>query len=162
MNIFVLDENPVKAAQMHCDKHVVKMVLETAQILSTVMREKGIDYGYKATHKNHPCVRWAGYVFSNFYWTQALGIALCHEYTHRYGKRHKSQDIIEGAYWATAAPNILLNDPPASFTLAMPEQYKCSDAVASYRDYYRHEKSNMLQYTKREPPEWLNGIGTRK
>jgi hypothetical protein len=60
MNIFLLDSNIKKCAQYHCDKHVVKMILESAQILSTVLRLNGVDQGYKTTHANHPCTLWAG------------------------------------------------------------------------------------------------------
>ena len=80
MNIFVLDASPLRAAEMHCDKHVPKMVLETAQIMSTVLNEKGLKGAYKSTHKNHPCTVWAGQSFANYMWTMALGMALGLEY----------------------------------------------------------------------------------
>lgn len=142
MNIFILSENPLKAAQMQCDKHVVKMVLETAQILSTVAGGP-----YKPTHKNHPCVLWAARNLTNFQWLVRHGIALCHEYSLRYGKRHKSQDVIE---------SIVPPDLPvgiSEFVQCMPDQYKDSDPVVAYRKYY-HSKSFAAWNKGRPAPFW--------
>jgi hypothetical protein len=83
MNIFLLDSNIKKCAQYHCDKHVVKMILESAQILSTVLRLNGVDQGYKTTHANHPCTLWAGKSFSNWKWLRELASALNKEYRFR-------------------------------------------------------------------------------
>ena len=86
MNIFVLDIDPQLAASLHLDKHVVKMPLETAQMLCTINAEFGIDVPYKATHKNHPCTLWAKATKANYQWLTALGLNLCYEYTYRYKK----------------------------------------------------------------------------
>ena len=98
MNIFVLDRDVVKCAQFHNDKHVVKMILESAQLLCGVhhMTESPLDdIPYRLSHKNHPCSIWARQNLSNYLWSCELGLELCKEYTHRYEKRHKSQDVIE-------------------------------------------------------------------
>lgn len=130
MNIFVLDQDPVRAAQYHCDKHVNKMILESAQMLSTAL-----GCGYKPTHKNHPCTLWAGYSKQNAEWLVALATGLNEEYRKRYNKRvdHKSMGVIKEIAWLSGAlPDVGLTP----FAQAMPENFKSEDAVASYRNYY--------------------------
>jgi len=96
MNIFVTNDCPVESAKHLDDKRVVKMILETAQMLSTALRYYNVDVGYKSTHLNHPCNVWARQNQSNFIWLYQHGIALCKEYTLRYGKYHKSEQLIRG------------------------------------------------------------------
>ncbi len=146
MNIFVLDEDPTIAAQYHCDKHVVKMVLETAQILSTVSGR-----GYKPTHVNHPCTVWARESKANYQWLYDLGVALGKEYTHRYRRKHKSSFVIAEQWPCEDLPSGELTP----FALAMPDEYKVDCPVESYRAYYRGEKAAMLTYKHREVPSWL-------
>ncbi len=108
MNIFILDLDVKKCAQYHVDKHVVKMILETAQLLCGVhhVTDQVTDQvPYKLSHKNHPCSIWARESLSNYLYLCELGLELCNEYTYRYGKRHKSQDVIE--WCLTNKPNIL-------------------------------------------------------
>ncbi len=161
MNIFVLDLAPNIAAHYHADKHVVKMILETAQLLSTAVK---IHYPqalnlYGITHKNHPCAKWARETRKNFEWLSLLGIELCQEYNFRYGKVHKSQDIIVRAY-----SNFLQLFPDKKitpFAQAMPVQYQIpNDPVQAYRNYYRGAKKHMLTYKRREPPNWIKDIAT--
>lgn len=147
MNIFVLDLDPYKAAQYHCDKHVVKMVLETAQILSTIT-----GHGYRPTHLNHPCTVWARESTANFQWLYDLGLALGKEFYHRYRKRHKSSFVI-AEQWPP--PKSVPSGPLTPFALAMPDEFKTEDPVESYRAYYRVGKEHILWYTRRELPEWL-------
>ena len=97
MNIFVLHSDPIKAAQMMCDKHIVKMILESNQMLSTVARKHGYNAPYRSTHGNHPCTLWAGESNANWYWLIRHSRALCEEYTARYGRTHKSQAVPEWA-----------------------------------------------------------------
>jgi len=154
MNIFVLDKSIELSAQYHCDKHVVKMILEYAQLLSTAVRESGLDAGYKSTHKNHPCNIWARNSLSNWLWLKDLAKALNDEYRYRYNKtiNHKSWDIIK------TLPEPKIDDIGLTqFPLCMPEEYKNPlDAVESYRTYYICEKSNILVWTKRGNPWWLD------
>lgn len=160
MNIFVLDESPTLAAQMHCDKHVPKMVLETAQILSTVLHDKefsGRDKLYKPTHVNHPCVRWAAESFCNFLWTLSLGLALGKEYHLRYGPIHKSTKTIRlvSDISYKELSGLFDQDDMTDWALAMPDKFKCDDAVHSYREYYREEKSRFAVWHKgRDEPHW--------
>ena len=101
MNIFYLDNDPVRAAKAHCDMHVVKMILEYAQLLSTAHRlldgkligkkyelDRYNDVIYKATHRNHPSAVWARSNSVHYEWLYSLFIACCNEYTERYGKVH--------------------------------------------------------------------------
>ena len=106
MNVFVLDQDPRVCATYHNDKHVVKMILETAQLLCGVhhMTESNLDIPYKLSHKNHPCSIWARKSLENYVWLCDLGMELSKEYTHRYGKTHKSQAVIE--WCLTNLPNI--------------------------------------------------------
>jgi len=150
MNIFVLDENPYLAAKYHCDKHVVKMILETAQILSTVMDKKGKwqSWMYKPTHRNHPCVIWAEDE-TNFAWLSWLGMFLCYEYHTRYDKFHKTKDILqqfnEGVELRT----------PREFVLCMPDECKIGDAIESYRNYYMTHKRNIAIWKNGAIPNWF-------
>ena len=150
MNIFVLHRNPVTAAQMQCDKHVVKMILESAQMLCTVVRVLGIEAPYKATHKNHPCTIWARSSQQNWDWLVEHALALCAEYTKRYGKIHKSQKHIE---WCKSLAIRLPSFGLTPFAQAMPEQYKNPCVVKAYRAYYHGEKSHFATW-KTEPPKW--------
>ena len=153
MNIFVLHKDPDTAARMQCDKHVVKMVLETAQLLCSVAHSKGKVTPYKPTHKNHPCTIWAGASKANWNWLIDHGLALCDEYTKRYGKTHKSQKVIERCKrfrirWPEAGPT--------PFAQAMPDQYRALDPVLAYRNYYKNEKREIATWNHTEAPAWWN------
>ena len=154
MNIFVLDQNPVRAARMQCDRHVVKMTLETAQMLSTVINELGGQSPYKTAHVNHPCSVWARQSVENFRWLYRHGMALSLEYTKRYGKTHKSESVIRQCL--DALPTVsMASVEQTPFPLCMPDKYKCDDAVESYRRFYIGEKSRFAQWNKTtEPPAW--------
>jgi len=162
MNIFVLDYHPRGAAQMHCDKHVVKMVLESAQILSTVHHLYESEYSsrvYKPTHKSHPSVKWAAKSWGNYWWLYNLFDELAREYTHRYNKVHKSWELLK--YILGNTPRELTDDigntGVTQFALAMPDVYKfvSDDPVECYRAYYMHDKADMLTYTNRARPRWM-------
>jgi hypothetical protein len=156
MNIFVLDEDPEIAARMHCDKHVVKMVLETAQLLCTaidVHTEGKVKPLYRTTHKNHPCAVWVRESIENFLWTAELGLRLAEEYTHRYGKRHKSENVIR---WCLDNcpnfPHIPMTERP----LCMPDDCKIGNVVTSYRVYYRNKAESItMAFTNRTKPAFM-------
>jgi hypothetical protein len=155
MNIFVLDMNVKKCAEYHNDKHVVKMILETAQLLCGVHHmtdSVNEQIPYKLSHKNHPCAIWARESLTNYLWLCELGLELCKEYTYRYGKKHKSLDVI--TWCIINKPNI----PDIGFTepaKAMPDEYKDEDVVKSYRNYYRGAKKSFSNWKKRETPDWF-------
>jgi hypothetical protein len=154
MNVFVLDENPNVCAQYHCDKHVVKMILETAQLLCGVHWSVGSEAPYKLSHKNHPCSIWVRECVENYVWLCDLGIELSKEYTHRYGKIHKSQSVIE--WCMTNIPQLKENGSITKFALAMPDEYKVDySVVESYRNYYRGAKTSFAVWKNREVPNWF-------
>lgn len=152
MNIFYLDSDPGLCAGFHNDKHVVKMILETAQILSSVHWMTGGEGAYKLTHKNHPCCIWARTSLGNYRWLAELGLALCEEYTRRYGRIHKTEAILRRL--AKDEPNI----PDSGFTelpQAMPDECKRSSAVEAYREYYRTVKRDMCTWKNGRTPDWF-------
>lgn len=152
MNIFVLDLDPVQAAIYHCNSHVVKMLLESAQMLCTNLNLLHINTPYKSCHMNHPCTIWARQTRANYEWLCDLGLALGMEYTHRYGKTHASQSVIEHCYkHISAFPEGSLTP----FAQAMPDMYKCTDSVQAYRSFYLGEKKDFCVWSKREVPEWF-------
>ena len=158
MNIFALDKDPLIAAQMMCDKHVVKMILEGCQMLSTVhsldtVQDNKITL-YKPCFHNHPCTIWARASKSNYYWLANHTFELTNEYSSRYyGKIHKSTDM---AYWFTQnAPSNLPNTICTDFAQAMPEQYKNVDGVAAYRAYYLGEKAKFAKWKLGNEPMWF-------
>jgi hypothetical protein len=155
MNIFVLDTDPYAAARMMCDKHVVKMVLETGQILSTVHRAHGSDDDrlYRTTHQHHPCTVWAGASRLNYKWVVDHFTALALEYNHRYGRNHKTWSDLFSV--VEHCPAGITHDDQTPFALAMPDEYKTDCPVQSYRNYYMGEKMNMLVYTNRAVPDWM-------
>lgn len=154
MNVFVLDTDPIVAAQMMCDKHVVKMILETAQILASVNHTNGNPVTYKQTHKNHPCTIWAGTSRSNYEWLQQHGVALCDEYTYRYHKTHKTQQYIVGEL--AMCPKQIDDMGLTQFAQAMPEQYRHPDVTFAYRQYYIGEKAGFARWTERDVPYWFD------
>lgn len=153
MNIFVLDYNPIKAARYQCDKHVVKMPLETAQLLCSVFK-KG-EAPYKRTHYNHPCSIWTRESRENFSWLIRHGLALCDEYTFRYGKIHKSKEVI---IWCKDNMHklVFLTEKKTFFVQCFDEKYQIGNAVQSYREYYQKEKYKIAKWGKaRGKPKWF-------
>ena len=162
MNIFWLDEDMQTCAEYHCDKHVVKMFLESVQILSTALHLAGVDnVPYKPTHSEHPCVVWAASSNDNFKKLSLLSTKLSNEYTHRYGKRHKSADALVEIFKLTNMNTELPfeNVPESSPPLCMPEDLvdTTQTTVQSYRSYYieRLNQFGKMSYTDREIPEFL-------
>lgn len=149
MNIFVLDSNPILAAMYQVDKHVVKMPLETAQLLCTAHHGYN-QVPYTVTHYNHPCAKWVRESLSNYMWLVKHGFALGNEYKYRYGKEHKSIEVIRNL----PMPKHLEDKGPSSFPLAMPDECKTSDPVESYRNYYMQHKRTLATWRFRNQPEW--------
>jgi hypothetical protein len=155
MNIFVLDADVKKAAQYHVDKHCIKMILETTQLLNNALitYDKSYVPVYRQTHKNHPASIWASQSRENFGWLLNLGLALCEEYTYRYSKTHKCQSILSNFY-SDASKLSIPNIGLAPFVKCMPDQYKVDDPVQSYRNYYKGDKAYIAKWTKRNVPDW--------
>ena len=184
MNIFILDENPIKAAQLQCDKHVVKMIVESGQMLSTAHRmldgytekrpsksgKRMVNYWvhpdsnlentlYKAVHHYHPCTTWTMKSIGNYTWHYDHFLALCIEYQYRYNKTHSTQTLLE---------DILLIPPKnipigglTPFALAMTHEPQCiheGEPVRSYHEYYQTKQDRFkMVWTKRNVPEWFKG-----
>ena len=154
MNIFFLDENPRLAAEYHCDKHVVKMILESAQMISTVYDRFGEheEWMLKPCFPSHPCTLWAGNSRQNLIWLVCLGIELNTQYTQRYGKEHTYFDLF--MKFGAMKHNFLKDyglTPPA---LAMPDDCKVHSAVESYRLYYINHKRHIAKW-KNGQPKWF-------
>ena len=160
MNIFYLDSDPYVAAEMSCNSHVVKMILESAQMLCTAHRELQPeddvpDVFYKSTHKNHPSTVWVRKNISHYRWLYAHFCALSDEYTHRYGKTHLSDTKLrELLYFVprNIKKTASFDQPPQ----CMPDEYKCDDSVTAYRNYYMGDKAYFAKWSKRDKPNWWN------
>ncbi len=155
MNLFILDLDPEVCARYHVDKHVVKMILETAQLLSTAHRildDSPNPKLYRITHQHHPCARWVRESRGNYDWAYNLFERLCDEYTWRYDKTHLTSSKLRSLL--RRAPRGLDGDL-TPFALAMPDEFKCDDPVESYRAYYRHAKRGLHKWTHRRVPEWI-------
>lgn len=155
MNIFVLSRDPILSAQMQCDKHVVKMILESAQMLSTAHRllDGAGDPYYKPTHINHPCTKWTRATSGNYMWHYKHWVALCNEYTYRYGKTHLSDKKLR--LRLRNLPKNIKAGGLTAFKKCMPDDYKNGDIVTSYRFFYAN-KPFQMEWTKRTRPEWVN------
>ena len=182
MNIFVTDEDPVIAAQNLCDSHICKMCLESAQmlcsahwvgwkaVLSPAQELKGkalkawllenipdpnLVPPYSMTHVNHPCSVWVRQTEANYDWLVQHALAICAEYTVRYGKTIKTQAVIEWAQY---------NKPPrfetsqkelTPFAVAMPDEFRVkNDPVASYKNYYLGSKVRFAKWRHGPSPKW--------
>lgn len=180
MNIFALSHCPVESAIWQHDKHVVKMLLETAQMLSAnarlvpEWREKCVidnlstpkqahQWLYSPAYVNHPCTIWARQTLGNFRWLCLHGVALWREFDYRFGGPHKSYDRIIKPLNHFAHNVFDYGDESMTpFAVAMPDEYKVpANAVESYRSYYVGEKIMAnSKWTGRDRiadlPSWLS------
>ena len=184
MNIFYLDKDPKVCAQMHVDKHCIKMILEYAQLLSTAHRildgtvfiglgktgRKQTRYVlpddresvlYSATHLNHPSAVWCRQSAMNYHWLYTLLVECCKEYTYRYGKVHKCESSGLVNRLQTTPTNINGTKDFTEPTPAMPDECKVAgDSINSYRRYYVMNKEHLWSWSgkinSRERPKWLS------
>jgi hypothetical protein len=175
MNIFYLDRDPQKCAEMHCDKHCVKMIIEYAQLMSTAHRVlDGQEYFgltangrkikrwrhpqfdnelMKASHVNHPSNVWLRQSKENYIWLNQMWLYLLEEYTHRYGKHHACEKYKE---YLQSPPINIVDVPFTPPTPAMPDDCKIAgDSLSSYHKYYIERKVSFARWTKRETPTWF-------
>lgn len=152
MNLFILHEDPAVSATYHCDKHVIKMILESAQLLCSTLNMLGYDTPYKTTHKNHPCRLWCGASLSNYKYVYEYCRWLNNEYIWRYDNGdHKSWKIVE----ALPMPVDKLEDIGLTpFPQCMPDKYKHESAVEAYRQYYKADKAYMATWDKGVSEPW--------
>lgn len=181
MNIFILDKDPVKAAQLQCDKHVVKMIVESAQMLSTAHRmldgtetrkpsKSGKtmvkywehptmeDVLYKAVHMGHPCTVWSLQSSANYQWHYEHFVALCDEYQYRYGKVHGTDTLLREVL--AQHPQNIPTGKLTEFPLAMQSNPECialKDPVKAYRAFYQTKQARFkMAWTCRSIPEWFS------
>jgi len=160
MNIFYLHEEPEICAQMHNDKHCVKMILESAQMLCTAHRAlDGNDkcdnlFMYKQAHLNHPSTKWVRENVYNYKWMFNLFEELCEEYTYRYEKAHttdlKLREVLREPPLNIPMINQRRTEPPQ----CMPDEYKSTNTIEAYRNYYMGEKSHFCVWKNRPTPTW--------
>ena len=191
MNIFILHWKQRKAARWHVDKHIVKMLLETCQLLYTahwvlfypLLREyksaialskaqkqlevpeymwsaplsKSGEIGYRPCHVSHPCQKWTRVCSGNYLWLAELGIELAKEYQFRFKKIHSCEKHIK--WLIDNLPLDIKMFPRRGFPVAMDQKYKISnDPIVCYRHYYREGKKDLIKYTRRVLPHWLEKI----
>lgn len=182
MNIFVLDKSPKIAAEFHCDKHVVKMILESAQMLCTAHWLRLLKFyhsepiqsfkrikdaqiwlfnntpkdkqpPWKMSHVYHPCTVWTNDSLSNYMWLFNLGKELCYQYSLRYGRSHKSEIVID--YLGENIPIDLPDKGLTEFAICMKEEYKISsNPVLCYRNYYLKDKVRFAKWKLNNEPDW--------
>lgn len=143
MNVFYLHHNARVCAKMHCDVHVNKMTLESAQLLSTAHHELGSTAPYKTTHRNHPSAVWARESAANYRWLYKLLQALSGEYTKRYGRVHKTWERCSEALSEPpkGIPDLFFEPPPQ----CMPDECKHSGTVVAYRNYYTQKNLDWIK-----------------
>ncbi len=182
MNIFVLDRDPREAARFHCNKHVVKMILESAQMLCAAHwthllsdnnktlkdfkrvkdaqewlyrnTDVSLHPPWKMTHTKHPCTVWTGKTISNYLWHLDLAESLLREYTKRYKKNHKSEVVIE--WLRENLPIGIKDDLLTEFPQCMPDECKVpGDAPSAYKNYYVNYKRHFAKWEpKTRVPDW--------
>lgn len=178
MNIFRLDNCPAKAAELMCDKHVVKMIVEYAQILSTAHRVldgtptkqpsksgktmqthyalDSFDFEqvmYKASHVNHPSSVWARESVANYQWLYRHFRATCNEYFKRYGKIHATAAKLAGHL--AFCPSNIPQGQQTPLPQCMPDHYKCDDVTTAYQNYYRGDKAYMAVWKNTPTPSFM-------
>ena len=151
MNIFYLDKNPYKAAIYQYNKHVVKMILESAQMLCTAHHcygsaEQKANVPYKQAHLNHPSTIWARQSKSTYMWLYDHMMALGTEYYVRYGKTHLT--ITKCKEFLATPPKHIQGDEWSQPPQAMPDEYKHKDSIIAYWQYYINDKSHIAGKTE--------------
>jgi len=185
MNIFILFAEPILAAQAHCDKHVIKMILETCLMLYSahwttrypdliVKSKRSLDppssmetapkkinsetRGYAHSHINHPCTKWIRASLENYLFACDLGIALGEEYKYRWPSKNREHACAEHVKWLKEHPPTLPSLGLTRFAIAMDPKYRISDdPIECYRNYYLTAKreKGILKYTRRTEPSFI-------
>lgn len=174
MNIFALHRNPIFAANYHCDAHVVKMIVETGQLLSTAHHYldgrragKRVSGLLRPTHVSHPCAVWVRGSIWQYQWAHSLMSGLLHNYTARYGRLHAYEDLWE-ALKRTPGNIPMFHESGLSLTVppqCMPGPYRLDikslddwdSTVEAYRNYYFFEKRDFAAWTfPGKQPEWFD------
>lgn len=182
MNIFALDEDPVIAAEMHCDRHVLKMIIEHTQMLTYAyyhtigifnrkllienqeiihilfdgfprVDQFGNPKPYGISHYNHPCTKWARECKSNWKWLLDCTISLCNEYEKRWGKVHSVKKLLD--WMQIRIPFLKDSNKITPFAQVVPECFISDDPILSYRKYYAIKNSIMqVKWNYSDSPYW--------
>jgi len=183
MNRFIIENTPKECAMSHCDKHIPKMVVEEAQMLCTVHRmldgdlemrpsksgkrmvkywklnDEREDVLYKAVHMNHPCTVWARQTEGNYRWAYQLFVALCDEFSHRYKKTHRSDELLTAPLMTPPKninPSLELTPMPLAMG-ANPECINYDDIIGSYRAFYQTKQERFkMVWSERPVPDWFS------
>ena len=173
MNIFHLSRDPSVAAESLCDKHVPKMLLETAQMLSTGLRkvintpDEDIEGVYKKAYPYHPMTVWVGSSPHNFQWAVFHGLSIGLEYRARFGGNHASEKIIKNIESKAWQVGFLSEETVSLFhkkmqtpPQCMPDEYKSENYIQAYRNYYIGEKSYFAKWQRGrcEPKWWVSHV----
>jgi hypothetical protein len=154
MNLFYLDKDPQIAGRFHCDKHVGKMLIETCQMLSTAHHELDSSIKedlYRPTHRNHPSSIWCRHSSEHYQWALELAHTLASEFKRRFGKEHKSAELLPKLAHTPKCANSSFVAPP----LAMPVTFHRADPVEAYRAFYTSDKREFASWTKQQNmPDW--------
>jgi hypothetical protein len=167
MNIFFVHEDPILSAQDLVNSHVVKMITESNQMLSTAHHVcPSSDYDflkdkiYKKTHTNHPSSIWTRECSLNYVWLIKHTKALCKEYTARYGRRHAGEDKVD--LLAKHLPNVPVSSNCTLAPSCMEDEYKVfsnpksmDEVIVNYRNYYAKGKSHLHSWKNKAKPIWL-------
>ena len=156
MNIFQLADDPAQCAEDHCDKHIVKMILEYGQLLSTAHHvldgEDAPEGIYKKTHVNHPSAVWARESSMNYTWLYTLMGECMDEYNRRYGKDHATERLVP---MLCRKPKNMPFGHLTEIPQCMPDEYKREgDPVGAYRAYYKGEKAHFAKWNYTATPYW--------
>ena len=175
MNIFIVDEDPITSARLLPDKHVTKMILESAQMLSIVFSPWYWDCGTvakvngepfkteKGAFRNHPCTAWAAECQANCAWLIQHACALCTEFRYRYDHKHKLENSLfecKKLFQRVTGNPITVYREVTSFARAMPEEFKLDTSITDVEAYRMYVASkgwptdNYLRKPERKP-EWL-------
>jgi len=184
MNIFFLSMNPRRCARMHANIHIVKMIVETAQLLCNVHRRQRelclapyigpnkIPYKESASgHRKLGSMIWVGESHGNYKWAVQLGLELCAEYNQGRGRaagkttQHRTQRVLEWLQRYEPNFKIKRRTPVKLKHLAMPDKFKkASSSIEAYRDYYYSKRKTMTMAwdPKKRTPDWWEARRMKK
>jgi len=158
MNIFYINPDPIIAAKELCDDHIRKMQIESAQMLCTAHWETGNEAPYKRAHLNHPSTKWVRESIHHYRWLVKPGLEVCYEFTKRYGKHHKTQDVLE---WLEKNEPKLSNKQFIAPPQCMPDVYRNNDTIKAYKTFYIEDKIKIkkLSWNKlNNTPTWIKEL----
>ena len=161
MNIFAIEQTPsgdidwVKSAQSQDNYRVVKMILESVQMLCTAINDQHGEQvtPYRNAHLNHPSTKWVRESSANFERLVEHTLAMLDEYTERFGKIHKCAGVLEKVL-DLYDPNRFNCHIDTPLPLCMPDEFKGDSIVESYRKFYASKP--RMRYPTEKIPVWFH------